>query len=294
VKTLVREVSPILAAEVRQRSAEYLSVPSAFAVLWAETLPEDVLLTSLDLFGLPRERARPMIARFISSGWMTHLEVSPGVYTFTLAGPVRPLIDKILSPELMTDWPGAFDQLIFHFDRSPQPELAEQVRYLGELVGYSRLAPGVFLGFTPMGEVARRVSPALAEGNLIETGTLSVPEDAARRILESVWDFDLLRAMIAERRQKLREADDSALSGRAAVQRLRDLYLDRTLLISGPGRIPESVRPHRLGLWRMAEEYAERLDDLDAITGPVITEAVGACEHADLIVTRSDDSPQTR
>lgn len=77
------------------------------------------------------------------------------------------------------------------------------------------------------------------------------------------------------------------------MRRLRDLYLGRILLVSSVGRIPEAVRPYRLEIERFADEYAQRLDQLDAAASPVVAEEVALCEHVDLIVGRDDDSPQT-
>lgn len=294
MKTLVREAAPILAAEIRQNNRDYQAVPSVFAILWAESLPEDVLLSVLDLVGVPTERARPLLARFVSSGWLTHEEVAPDVHRFTLAGPVRVVFEKVLSPELSVEWSGAYEQVLVALDGDPQPDFADQVRYLAELVGFFEVRPGVHLGFTPMQNVVEPMAPIVKDGNLLEAGRLQVGESAARQILRTAWDFQDLAAGIARKRELLRASSvaDGALDGAAAVPRLLDLYLERAFLLSGPGRIPERIRPHRLGLWKLAEEYAVRLDMLDLLTGPVITAAVAECAHADLVVLRDDDSPQ--
>lgn len=296
MNTLVREASPILAAEIRRHSRDYMAVPSAFAVLWAESLPEDVLLSVLELCGVPQERARPLLARFVSSGWLTHAEVAPQVHTFAVAGPIRVIFEKVMSPDLTVEWSGAFQQVIVDLDRDPQSDFADQVRYLAELVGFFEVRPGVHLGFTPMHAVVDPMAPIVKDGNLLESGQLQVSESTARRILRAAWDFESFGAGVARKRELLRAAspDDSELDGAGAVSRLLDLYLERTLLISGAGRIPECIRPHRLGIWKLADEYAARLDMLDGITGPIITEAVAQCAHADRVIARDDDSPQGR
>lgn len=272
---------------MRDHTHHFLTLPVVFSLLWAETLPEDVLVRMMELFGVERDEARQMVARYVASGWLEYRETR-GTFVFTLIGPAEALMRKVMEPELSGEWPGTFQQVLFNDDAAPQPELAGHIRFMAHLAGLTEIAPGVLLGFTDMTELVRIYLPRVAPGNLLTTGTLAVSEEQARRILPVAWDFTALAGEIEEKRRTLRETGDGVPSAAEAVRRLRDLYLDRMLLIAGPGRIPEAVRPRGLGLWQMAAEYADRLDRYDDVTDPFIAAEVAACRHADLIVDRTD------
>lgn len=191
-----------------------------FGALQADAIPGPVLVELMDTLGFAEPATRQLLARMLRQGQLTRRRVGR-VSVYRLAGDYLERWSRLRYGDTTPSWDGTFHVVVHDI---PERMRVRRERLLGAALraGFGQVRPGLLIGLAEPSFVDQRTTGDASNPPLIETGTLQLDPDAARRMAATAWSLparaaDLRRAS-AELERLLNRVDQAATDGTAALQ----------------------------------------------------------------------------